>query len=250
MGKTWAKVKLNPPAFYTAILTPKITPPQLILYLRDQKMDIESNSKPKSAQSLGNFQATNSKKTRNKNRSICLAVIAVLLLTILILVILAFTVFKAKKPEITINSVSLSDFHVSVDIARLGVNLNLTLAVAISVKNRNRVGFKYKNSSALLRYHGKVVGEVPVPAGEISAGETKPMNLSLELIGNRFLSDSSFVSDVIKGSLPLSTFTRISGKVRILLFNVHVVSSTSCDFDVNVVGGSIENQTCKYKTKL
>lgn len=224
-------------------------------------MELESNSKPfykSTAKSVANIAPTvpptpydlDDEKRKKRNKTICLALISVVLLVVLILVILAFTAFKTKKPEITVNSVALKDFSASVDIARLGVDINFTLAVGLSVKNPNRVGFKYRNSSTVLSYRGKVVGEVPVPEGSISAGQTKPMNLNLVLMGDRFLSDSNLFSDVTAGKLPLHTFTRISGKVRILFINVHVVSSTSCDFDVIVRNGTIGNQICKYKTKL
>lgn len=210
-------------------------------------MEVESNFKPVHNSSDKSMGSTHS---RNRNRNVCLAVIAVLLLLVLILAILAFTVFKAKSPQIKIDSVGLSDFLASFDVARFGVNLNLTLAVGLSVKNPNKVGFKYKNSSALLRYHGNVVGEVPIPEGKISARETKPMNLSLVLMGDRFISDSTLYSDFLSGTLPLNAFTRISGMVRILFVNVHVVSSTSCDLVVDVGSGTIGNQNCKHKTQL
>ncbi|KAA8517604.1 hypothetical protein F0562_015078 [Nyssa sinensis] len=207
-------------------------------------MEVESSSKDGKSTRLSHH-------TRKRRRNICLVVIAVLLALVLLMVILGFTVFKAKRPVNTVNSVALKDLHFSVDIIRLRVRLNVTLDVKLSVKNPNNVGFKYVNSSAFVRYRGEVVGEAPIPAGEISAGGTLPLNLTLTVMADRLLSNPNLYTDVISGTLPLSTYTRISGKVSILkLFKIHVVSYTTCDLNINVSSRTVDNQTCQYKTKV
>ncbi|KAL5741125.1 hypothetical protein ACOSP7_027857 [Xanthoceras sorbifolium] len=189
-----------------------------------------------------------------KRRNICIGIgvcVGIIVIVIIIVVILAFTVFKAKRPVIRIDSIALDDLDVSLDIPRLRVNLNVSLDTTISVKNTNKVGFKYAPSSALLNYRGQLIGEVPIPAGKISAGETAAMNLTLTLIGDRFLSTPEAFSDAMSGALPLNTSTKISGKVNILnMFHVHVVSSSTCDFTVNIANRTVVDQQCKYKTKL
>ncbi|TKY69019.1 Late embryogenesis abundant protein [Spatholobus suberectus] len=186
-----------------------------------------------------------------KGRKVCLTVTGVVIAIVLLIVILALTVFKAKHPVTTVESVKLEDFHVGLDIAKLKVDLNVTLDVDVSVKNPNKVGFKYSDSTAHLNYRGQLIGEVPVPAGEISSGETKGFNLTVTIMADRLLSDSQLYSDVTSGTLPLNTFVKISGKVSILgSIKVHVVSSTSCDFAINISTRAVGNQECQYKTKL
>lgn len=103
-------------------------------------------------------------KSNHRRRNICLgATAAVILLIVLIIVILAFTVFKAKQPKTSIESITIENLNVGLDIARLGVDLNITLGVDLSVKNPNKVGFNYKNGTALLNYRGELVGGVPIP---------------------------------------------------------------------------------------
>ncbi|XWS13169.1 hypothetical protein CRYUN_Cryun36dG0014600 [Craigia yunnanensis] len=188
---------------------------------------------------------------RRKCRNICFGVMGVLIFSIILIVILAFTVFKAKRPVTTIDSVSLYNLKFSVDLARLQALLNASLNVDLSIKNPNKVGFKYTDSAAQLNYRGQQVGEVPIPAGKISADETVPMNLTLTIMADRLVSDSKFFSDVSGGELPLNAFAKISGKVNVFkLFKIHVVSSTSCDFTVFLSNSSVGNQDCKYKTKL
>lgn len=77
------------------------------------------------------------------------------------------------------------------------------------------------------------------------------MNLTLTLMADRFFSNSQAISDARSGKLPLNTFTKISGKVSVLkIFNVHVVSSSSCDFIVDIRNRTLGDQQCQYKTKL
>ncbi|KAK9291009.1 hypothetical protein L1049_009192 [Liquidambar formosana] len=186
-----------------------------------------------------------------RRRTICIAVIAAILGVVLLIVILGLTVFKPKRAVTTVNSFKLDHMDVSMDVARLRVNLNITLNIDLSVKNPNKVGFKYTNSSAHLNYRGQVVGEVPIPAGKISADSTMPMSVTLTLLADRFLSNSDIYSDVLSGTLPLSTYTKISGKVYILkVFKFHVVTESTCDVVVNVLNRTTPTPECKYKTKL
>lgn len=206
-------------------------------------MDVESA--PKFA------KPTAPPKRRHGCRNACIALVVILLLIVVLIVILAFTVFKAKHPVTTVNSTKVRSLKASVSIAPLGLNLNVTLDVDISVKNPNKVGFKYEDSTCLLNYRGEQVGEVPIPADEIGADQTKQMNLTLTVLANRFLSNSQAYSDFLSGVLPLNTYTKMSGKVTIMgLFKVHVVATTSCDLSVYVSNSTVGNQQCKYKTKL
>ncbi|KAF7144152.1 hypothetical protein RHSIM_Rhsim05G0234400 [Rhododendron simsii] len=174
--------------------------------------------------------------SRKRRRNICLVVIAVILGLVLLMVILGLTVFKAKHPVTTVNSVALKDFDFSLNLAKLGVYLNVTLDVNLSIKNPNKVGFKYTNSSAFLNYRGQVVGQAPLPASKIPSDQTVTMNLTLTVLADRLISNSNLYSDIISGTLPLNTFTRIAGKVYILkIIKIHVVSYTTCDINIDVL---------------
>lgn len=188
-------------------------------------------------------------RRKRRRRSICLAVIALILLLGIILLILGLTLFKAKRPVTNLDSVSLQDFNLSLDILRLRVILNVSLDASLRIKNPNRVGFKFSNSSALLKYRGEVVGEVPIPAGQIGARQTRSMNFTLTLMADRLLSNSQLYSDAISGSLPFTTYARIPGHVR-FLFKIRIVSYTTCDLNIDIMNRNIANQTCHYRTKI
>ncbi|KAJ7961024.1 Late embryogenesis abundant protein [Quillaja saponaria] len=191
-------------------------------------------------------------KDNRKRVKVWLAVTCgVIIGIVLLIVILAFTVFKAKRPVNTVDSVTLQDLNVGLDVTRLRVDLNLTLDVDLTVKNPNKVGFKYSNTTALLNYKGQLIGEAPIPEDKISAGEKKGMNLTLTILADRLLSNSELYSDVLSGKLTMNVMVRIKGKVNILsIFKIHVVSSSSCDVTINLSNRSIADQVCQYKTKL
>ncbi|XP_023728383.1 uncharacterized protein LOC111876087 [Lactuca sativa] len=191
-------------------------------------------------------------RSHKRRRYICLSVtICVLIAVGLLILILAFTVFKSKKPVTTVDSVVLEDVNASVNLIPPMVSVNVSLDISISVKNPNKVGIKYRNSSATLRYKGKDIGDVPIPAGMIGAGDTKQMNLTVTVFVDRLATDLDIYGDVISGNLPLSTYTRISGKVRILnLFNIHVVSTSTCNLKIDILNRRIEDQNCHYKNKV
>ncbi|XP_042491641.1 uncharacterized protein LOC122071371 [Macadamia integrifolia] len=191
-----------------------------------------------------------SKQERKSKAFLCLAVIVgLLLLAILLLLILSFTVFKPKDPIISINWVSVEG--VSVSIAPMNSYLNLTLLMDTSVTNPNKVGFKYGDSSAWLYYRGQVVGEVPIAAGDVSSGGTVEMIMPLTLMAEQLLSNPYLYSDVISGTLPLSTYTRIDGKVYILnMFKHHLVVYSSCIVVVNLRNATVIDSECRYKNGL
>lgn len=188
--------------------------------------------------------------SRRRRRICLLTTVGVIVAVVVLIVILAFTVFKAKRPVTTINSVTLQDLNVALGTTTFTVKVNVTVDTDLTIKNPNKVGFKYRDFTASLNYRGQSVGEVPVPAGKISSGETKPMNLSLTVWADRLASNSQLYSDALAGTLPLNTFMKISGKVSVLGIKVHVHSSASCDFVVYVLNRTVGDQNCKYKTKL
>ncbi|XP_044503110.1 uncharacterized protein LOC123223799 [Mangifera indica] len=186
-----------------------------------------------------------------KWRNICICLGFALILLTVLMVILAFTVFKSKDPVITVDSVALNNLNVRLDVTRVAVNLNLTVFVNLTVENPNKVGMKYKDSVAVLTCRGEQVGEIPIPAGEVSADETVRMLLYLTVMADRLVSNPRIFSDVVSGSLPLSTYTKISGKVPIFnAFNVHVISVSNCSFTVYISNRTTSEELCTYKNSL
>lgn len=216
-------------------------------------MDIEQQS-PKKVQEhkliMDSPKPMTTSKNKRRTRNICLCLLFLILILSLLILILALTVFKVKRSVPTVNSVTLSDLDFSLDIVRMRVNLNITLDMNVSVKNPNRFGFTNKNATNVLMYRGEEVGQVPIPSGHIGPRQTKSMNLTLVLMADRLISNSALYSDVVEGgTLRFQTFTKISGKVRVI-FDVHVVSYTTCDLEVSITNRKVSKQECHYKNKM
>ncbi|KAJ9547489.1 hypothetical protein OSB04_020032 [Centaurea solstitialis] len=157
---------------------------------------------------------------------------------------------RSRNPVTTVNSVEIRDLDASVNLLPPRVSLNVSLDLDISIKNPNKLPVKYRNSSANLLYKGEVVGDVPIPAGEIGSGDTKRLKLMLTVFADRLLTNPHVYGDVIRGTLQVSTYTRISGKARVLnLFNVHFVSVSKCDLDISISDRRISKQICDYENK-
>ncbi|CAH1439492.1 unnamed protein product [Lactuca virosa] len=213
-------------------------------------MDIEK----KDEQPLRSSPLTHTDEPRQRKRRRCIiccaSVTGVILTILLVLLILGLTVFKAKKPVMTVNSVALQDLNVSFHTFPVRVSLNLSLDLGISIENPNKVGVKYKPSSASLLYRGNEVGQVPIPAGEIGSDDTRELNLTVTVFADRLLSDSDMYRDLLSGNLPFTTYTRIKAKVRVLFIHIHVTSISTCDVNIDIVGRRIANQTCNYQNSL
>ncbi|KAK9054863.1 hypothetical protein SSX86_025942 [Deinandra increscens subsp. villosa] len=211
-------------------------------------MEVEKKDVPRVTTTVAGDR--NRHRKRKRRRCICLSVIAVVLLLALIILILALTVFKAKRPITTVNSVAIKDLDASVSLLPPRVSLNVSLDLDITIRNPNKVRVKFRNSSAILLYKGEVIGDVPIPAGEIGSDGTKQLNLTLTVFADRLLTNTDVYADFIRGNLPVSTSTRISGKARVLnLFNIRIVSISSCDLDISISDRRIANQTCHYSNK-
>lgn len=192
-------------------------------------------------------------RRRRKRRMLwcCGSTVALLLLIVIVCLILAVTVFKQRDPRLTVNSVSLDHFEFNFDATRFKINLNVSLDLNLSIKNPNKASFKFSNSTTLLYYRGTNVGEARVPADKIGADSTIRMNITVTVLANQLLSNGNAINDALAGSFPMSTWTRISGRVNFLnIFKHHAVTYSSCNITIAVPEGSLRSQECTHTIKL
>ena len=201
------------------------------------------------------------KKRRRRQRCclFCGITLAILVFVVLILVILALTVFKEKDPEITVTSVTFDDFQASLDRVNMRFHLNMTLDMEMSIKNPNKVSFKFGNSTTLIYYRGSTVGEAFLPPGKIKADKTVDLRVSVTILTDNLASNANLFADGLSGSLPLSTYTKLSGRINV--FNIikkHADISAKCDFTVvfstqsvdKIANQSVKDMTCSRNVKL
>lgn len=192
-------------------------------------------------------------KNSNRNRrclKCCGCITAFLLIQAVVIIVLIFTVFRVRDPRIDLNRVVITRLElVNGSIPKPGVNVSLIADV--SVKNPNFASFKYSNTTTSLHYHGTVVGEAHGPPGRARPRRTTHMNITVDIIPDRLMSSPNLTTDLKSGVLPMSSDSRIPGRVKMLkIIKKHVIVKMTCTIAVNISSQTIQEQKCKRKVKL
>jgi hypothetical protein len=185
------------------------------------------------------------KLRQRKYINCCGCVTAVFLLLAVTLLVLTFTVFHIKDPRLRMNAVTIQRLDRAALTGTPSQRANITLTADVSVKNPNVASFRYRNSTTTVYYRGEMVGEAQIPSGKAKARHTLRMNLTVDIITDRILAVPSLVNDLSSGALAMSSYTKISGRVKILnIFKKKVVVQINCTMTYNVSGKGIQNQKC------
>ncbi|KAK7349475.1 hypothetical protein VNO77_06869 [Canavalia gladiata] len=176
--------------------------------------------------------------------------LAFLLLLAIIIIVLIFTVFHVKDPDIRMNGVKITKLEL-VNTLTPKPGANMSLIADVSVKNPNVASFRYSNTTTSLFYHGIMVGEARGPPGRAKAKRTIRMNVSIDVITDRIVSNPDFRTDFVSGLLTMTSFSRVPGQVKILnLFKKHIVVKMNCTTTFNISTQGIQEQSCKRKVKI
>ncbi|CAH2057759.1 unnamed protein product [Thlaspi arvense] len=181
---------------------------------------------------------------RRRNRIKCLiCVTATSLVLVTIVLILTFTVFQVKEPIIKMNGVTVNglDSTIGTQIQLLGTNISMI--VDVSVKNPNSASFKYSNTTTDLYYKGTMVGEAHGPPGKARPHRTVRMNMTVDIMIDRILSDPGLAREVSgSGLVNVWSYTRVSGKVKIMgIVKKHVTVKMNCTMAVNITRQAIQD---------
>jgi LEA14-like dessication related protein len=165
----------------------------------------------------------------------CGCITAILLLFIVILIVLAFTVYNVKEPEVRMNGVTLISGNFS------GTSNNVTIFADMSVKNTNSFTFRYGVVNTSVFYNGIEIGEGINPPGKAKAQRTSRFNVSLSINPQKLVDNQAWIIDIRDHQgLNFSTYTRMSGKVKILnMFKRKVGVELNCTSQYNVSSQAI-----------
>ncbi|KAH7293047.1 hypothetical protein KP509_28G009400 [Ceratopteris richardii] len=183
----------------------------------------------------------------------CLVCASFIVIIGIVILILAFTVFKAKKAQIVVDSVTVESIQTTLpqpSLVPAVPSVNLTLAAVISVYNPNRVSMKYSDSTSTAYYYDKEVATVPVPAGHVGSKSTEKISTTLVVYADKMANSTHLASDLVSGSLPMTAVTHISGRVKIAFVKRHVDITSSCSFTVIISNSSLANMDCENKVHL
>lgn len=200
----------------------------------------------------GTLSADQSKKILRRRKGVicCGCCAATTVIIGLIFVILALTVFKVKSPTLTINSVKVSGLDVGIGPGKANSGLNMSFISDASIKNPNAAGFKFTNSSTQLYYGGVLIGAVLSPPGNVGAKKTIHMNITIDVMADTVSRVSRFPGDVITGQMPMTTYTDVSGKVKVLTIKKHVEVKLNCTLTIVLSTQTITVNSCKQTIHL
>lgn len=154
-------------------------------------------------------------------------------------------------PSIRLNSVKIDGLSYLTSKSTLQPNVNLTVFADMSVKNSNAVPFKFNEATTCLFYDDVVVGEALTPPGTAKARRTLPINVTVEVMVEKILSIPRLGNDLKSGELPLSTYTRINGRVNILkIIKKSAEIKMSCKMNVDLRSQDVRDIDCNRIVSL
>ncbi|KAK1356447.1 Immunoglobulin-like fold containing protein [Heracleum sosnowskyi] len=168
----------------------------------------------------------------------------------LILMILCLTVFKVKKPKLKLKSVTIEGLK-GLNPFNPSPTTNLTLMADVSVKNPNIASLKIKNGTTEIYYKNVQVADSQLPPGNVKAKKTTDLNVTVDFILQNLLNVSGLVADLMAGSMPLDTKTRIKGKVDVIgIIKKTIEVKLDCNFKFVIANQTIQNQKCDTTVSL
>ncbi|KAF5195503.1 Late embryogenesis abundant (LEA) hydroxyproline-rich glycoprotein family [Thalictrum thalictroides] len=171
---------------------------------------------------------------------------AAILISAVVITVLMLTAFRVKNPEIEVKRIMIPPISLNA-----AVPSTINIVAEFAVKNPNIATFKYGNSTILMYYHGKIVGEAYIPSGQAKARRTHNMTMTIDVITARFLADSKFLNEFASGILTVSSYTSLSGRVKIInIFKKHVDIKMNCTVTANITSQDILDQNCEKKVSL
>lgn len=178
----------------------------------------------------------------------CSAAIFVIISTVII--ILMFTVFRVKDPSLKISSVNIQGVDMNASQA-FGPGLKLVVRVDLAIKNPNVSSFKFTNTTTDLYYNGSVIGERNSLPGQVEARRTFRTNVVIEIMVDKILERPRFKNDTVVGLLPISSHTRISGKIKVTsVIKRSVVVKMNCTMNLNISSWGIQDRKCFRRVSL
>lgn len=194
---------------------------------------------------------TEVKPHRHRKYVMCCGCMTALILIVLVLsLVLIFTVFSAKSPKLRLNALEIEGLD-RVNWTDIRPNTNLSIIADVSVKNPNMASFQFSNATTILYYDGIVVGGANTPGTNAKAGRTFRLNVTIDVMLAKVMNVSRLQADYLSGILPMNSYTRISGKVKIWnIIKMGVVLRTNCTMIANVTSYTIRHQDCRRKVNI
>ncbi|KAH6768999.1 hypothetical protein C2S51_014335 [Perilla frutescens var. frutescens] len=183
---------------------------------------------------------------RQRCIKLCGCSAAVLLIAVTVVLVLMFTVFHVKVPSLTMNAVTIKGVgELNSSGTSVGPGRNVTFGFEVSVKNPNVASFKFSNTTTSLYYDGSRVGENTGQPGEARARKRLRVEVNVGVMVDRLREVGRLKSDLEAGFLSISSYTTISGKVKITgAIKRSLIVKLTCTMNVSVRSQEIQDLDC------
>ncbi|KAG9458801.1 hypothetical protein H6P81_003309 [Aristolochia fimbriata] len=164
--------------------------------------------------------------------------------SIVILLLFAFALFFfwPSDPDLSVVRLRLDRINVS---SRKLISLDVSIALTVKVRNKDFFSLKYNSLVVSIGYRGRQLGFVTSQGGHIRARGSSYIDATLQLNGVEVLHDAIYlIEDMISGSIPFDTVTRVDGNLGVLFFSIPVQGRLSCEVSVNTDNQTIVRQDC------
>ncbi|KAG5535734.1 hypothetical protein RHGRI_023482 [Rhododendron griersonianum] len=176
---------------------------------------------------------------RQKRKKLLIYIAAFVVFQTAIIVLFSLTVMKVKTPKFRVRSATFGNFDVQPTNPSFALNVN----AQFGVKNTNFGPYKYDSNTVYFYYNDVQVGSTVIPKSKANFLSTKKINVAVDLTSANISSNTSLASDLNSGTLPLTTKSRLSGKVELMLiFKKKKSVDMNCTMDVNISTRELQNQ--------
>ncbi|KAF9688298.1 hypothetical protein SADUNF_Sadunf02G0183000 [Salix dunnii] len=187
---------------------------------------------------------------RMRGFKICCSVTTIFtIVLVVIFTTLAFTVFKPNNPNV-IATLLVSRTSIQFGGSPNVTTLNVTLGMVITIDNPNYGSFKFTNSAAYVKFHGVIVGEVPIQADLIPAHSKVNITTSVDLMADELIKNPYFLQDLTAGRFNFVSTSSLHGKVEVIkILKLHATALSTCDISLFVTSPRIKS-SCNSQIKL
>ncbi|KAF5947346.1 hypothetical protein HYC85_013303 [Camellia sinensis] len=182
-------------------------------------------------------QTAEVEKLRLKKRKRLTFFIIFMVTQIVIGIVIRFNNNESQKSRFRVTSATFETFNVTTS------SFNMTMNAELGIKNPNFGPYKYRNTTVEFYYGVTLVGTAIVPNSKASLLKTKKFNVAVNLIAPpSLLSDTKLASDISFGLLPLSSQSKLSGKVELILIMKKKKSTQmGCTMNVNIMTQQLQD---------
>lgn len=76
------------------------------------------------------------------------------------------------------------------------------------------------------------------------------MNMTVDIVPAKIVAVPEFTKESGKGSLTLTSFTRVHGKVKVIMVKKNVVVELNCTMKYNFTSRGIQEDHCRQRVRL